>query len=114
MEFHLWRPVRNGIHQEQAGRVGRQGQCDSHVSRCAGKLGIVGQLGLLPIKKMIFTDCTLITLVRSPGSTVVVSWFTWRTMDFRIRILQVGIGCVFLTTLLSAQKKTFAPASDVS
>ena len=35
-------------------------------------------------------------------------------MKFRILLLQVGIGCVFLAPLLSAQKKTFAPANDVS
>jgi hypothetical protein len=35
-------------------------------------------------------------------------------VKFRALVLQVGIGCVFLATLLSAQKKTFAPANDVS
>ena len=35
-------------------------------------------------------------------------------MNFRVLVLQIGIGCVSLATLLSAQKKTFAPANDVS
>jgi hypothetical protein len=35
-------------------------------------------------------------------------------MKWRIRILQIGISCVLLTTLLLAQKQTFVPANDVS
>ncbi len=35
-------------------------------------------------------------------------------MDYRRRILQVGTGCVLLTTLLAGQKETFVPANDVS
>jgi hypothetical protein len=35
-------------------------------------------------------------------------------MDYRTRILQVGIGCVLLTTSLVGQKETFVPANDVS
>lgn|SRR5271165_3417019 len=37
-----------------------------------------------------------------------------KQVKFRVHILQAGIACVLLTTLLAAQKKTFAPANDVS
>jgi len=46
--------------------------------------------------------------------TVLKSWLTRRTVKFRVLALQVAVGCVFLAPLLSAQKKTFAPANDVS
>jgi len=46
--------------------------------------------------------------------TVLKSWLTRRKVKFRVFVLQVGMGCVFLAALLSAQRRTFAPAKDVS